>query len=146
MKTLVCPISTQRIDGNVARITAFLMAAMIVLYAFTGNIYLVIAVAIDYLIRAFTPAKYSPFSGLAYEITRFFNLPEKRIDKAPKIFAARVGFLFALATVILYYVDPITSLIIGLLLMSFALLESVLDLCIGCKVYTYIVQPIFRKS
>ena len=105
MKTIVCPISTQQINRNVVRMTGFMMAAMIALYAFTDIIYFVIAITIDYLIRAFTPLKYSPFSGLAYQITRLLKLQEKQIDKAPKIFAARVGFLFALATVILYYVS-----------------------------------------
>ena len=146
MKAIVCPISTQQINRNVVRMTGFMMAAMIALYAFTDIIYFVIAITIDYLIRAFTPLKYSPFSGLAYQMTRLLKLQEKQIDKAPKIFAARVGFLFALATVILYYVHPTSSLIVGLLLMSFALLESVFDFCVGCVVYTYVALPIFGDS
>ncbi len=103
MKALICPVSTQQINRNVVRITGFMMATMIALYAITGNIYFIIAITIDYFIRAFTSLKYSPFSWLAGQITRLFKLKEIQIDKAPKIFASRVGFLFALATVILYY-------------------------------------------
>lgn len=143
MKTLICPMSTLRIDRNVVRITGFMMATMIALYAFTGLIYFVIAITIDYFIRAFTPLQYSPFSWLACQVGRLFKLPEEPIDKAPKIFAARVGFLFALATVVLYYIDPTSSLIVGLLLMSFASLESIFDFCVGCVVYTYVVLPVF---
>jgi hypothetical protein len=146
MKALICPVSTQRINRNVVRITGFMMATMITLYAITGSIYFIIAITIDYFIRAFTSLKYSPFSWLAGQITRLFKSKEIQIDKAPKIFASRVGFLFALATVILYYFHPTSSLIVGLTLMGFALLESVFDFCVGCVVYTYVVLPIFKES
>ncbi len=146
MKALICPVSTQRINRNVVRITGFMMATMIALYAITGSIYFIIAITIDYFIRAFTSLKYSPFSWLAYRITQLFKLKEIQIDKAPKIFASRVGFLFALATVILYNFHPTSSLIVGLTLMGFALLESVFNFCVGCVVYTYVVLPIFKES
>jgi hypothetical protein len=146
MKALICPVSTQRINRNVVRITGFMMATMITLYAITGSIYFIIAITIDYFIRAFTSLKYSPLSWLAGQITRLFKLKEIQIDKAPKIFASRVGFLFALATVILYYFHPTSSLIVGLTLMGFALLESIFDFCVGCVVYTYVVLPIFKES
>jgi hypothetical protein len=146
MKTLICPLSTMRVDRNVVRITGLMMAAMIALYAITGQIIFVIVIAVDYLIRAFTPMRYSPFSWTACQIARLLKLDPKPIDKAPKIFAARVGFLFALATVVLYFVFPVASLVVGLALMSFALLESVFDFCVGCVVYTYIVLPVFGPS
>ncbi len=146
MKALICPVSTQRINRNVVRITGFMMATMIALYAITGSIYFIIAITIDFFIRAFTSLKYSPFSWLAGQIVRVFKLKEMQIDKAPKIFASRVGFLFALATVILYYFHPTSSLIVGLTLMGFALLESAFNFCVGCVVYTYIVLPIFKES
>ncbi len=122
------------------------MATMIALYAITGSIYFIIAITIDFFIRAFTSLKYSPFSWLANQVVRLFKLKEIQIDKAPKIFASRVGFLFALATVILYYFHPTISLIVGLSLMGFALLESVFGFCVGCVVYTYVVLPIFKES
>lgn len=143
MKSLICPISTSQIDRSVVRITGFLMAVMIALYAFTGSIYFVMAITIDYFVRAFTSLQHSPFSWSACQVARLFKLPEEQIDKAPKVFAARVGFLFALATVILYFIHPASSLIVSLLLMSFALLESVFDFCVGCVVYTHLVFPIF---
>jgi hypothetical protein len=146
MKALICHLSTMRVDRNVVRITGLMMAAMIALYAVTGQIIFIIVIAVDYCIRAFTPMQHSPFSWMACQIARLLNLDQKPIDKAPKIFAARVGFLFALAIVILYFVFPVASLVVGLSLMSFALLESVFDFCVGCVVYTYIVLPVFGTS
>jgi hypothetical protein len=145
MKSLICPVSPQRVNRNVVRITGFFMATMIALYAFTGNIYFVAAIVVDYGIRAFTPMAYSPFSWLAQQLAAVLRLPLHYQDKAPKIFAARVGFLFALATVVLYPIYPVASLVVGLTLMGFALLEALVDLCVGCLVYTYIVWPLLGE-
>ncbi len=146
MTWLICPVSSVRIDETTARVTGFMMATMIALYAYTGMIYFVMAIAIDYFIRAFTNLKHSPFSWLASKVVRIFDWPEVKIDKAPKIFAARVGFLFALAGVVLYYIHPTSSLLVGLLLMGFALLESIFNVCVGCLVYTHVVLRIFNPE
>ena len=142
MKTLICPLSTQRISRHVVRLTGLMMATMIALYLLTGNITFIGAIVIDYSFRAFTTLPYSPFSWVAMQIVRQTDWSPKQIDKAPKIFAARVGWLFAVGTAVLYFIYPPTSLIVGAVLMTFALLESVLDFCVGCVVYTYIVLPL----
>lgn len=146
MKTLICPISTQRINHHVVRLTGLMMASMIALYLITGNVLFIAAIVIDYFIRAFTSLPTSPFSWLATRIVWAFDWPPNTIDKAPKIFAARVGWLFALATAVLYVIYPPASPIVGAALMSFALLESVFDFCVGCVVYTYIVFPLMGRS
>ena len=145
MKSLICPISTERIDETVVRITAFITAAMIALYATTGIVYFILLVAADYVVRVFTPLKYSPISWLACQIARRLDLPKEEIDKAPKIFAARVGFLFALTAVVLYFVHPTSSVIVGLALMGFNLLDALFGFCVGCITYTYIVYPLWGK-
>lgn len=145
MKTLICPVSPLRVNRSTVRITGLLMAVMIALYALTSNITFIALIVFDYLLRAWTPAKYSPFSWLAQQVVDGLRLPSHQQDKAPKIFAARVGFLFALTTLLLYPLYPVASLIIGLTLMGFALLESLLDVCVGCLVYTYIVWPLWGQ-
>ena len=146
MKTLVCPISNQRISRHVVRLTGLMMASMIALYLLSGNLTFIIIIVVDYFIRAFTTRPFSPFSWVAAQIVRQTNWPPKQLDKAPKIFAARVGWLFALATAVLYFIYPPASLIAGAALMSFALLESIFDFCIGCFVYTYIVLRLMGES
>ena len=146
MKTLICPFSLEKINRQVVRLTGLMMAGMIALYLVTGNIALIFAIVIDYFIRAFTNLPYSPFSWAAAQIARSLDLPSRPINKAPKIFAARVGGLFALATAALYFVYPPASLIVGATLMGFALLESVFDFCVGCVVYTYIVLPLVGEA
>jgi hypothetical protein len=146
MRSLICPLSSLRVDRNTVRITGFFMATMIALYAWTGSPFFVVAIALDYGVRAFTSLPYSAFSWLAHQIATFLKLPVHYQDKAPKVFAARVGFLFALATAVLYPISSMASLSVGLTLMGFALLESLLDLCVGCLVYTYLILPVFGKQ
>lgn len=146
MRTLVCPISTERISLTVVRLTGLMMATMIALYLLTGNVIFILAIVVDYFIRAFTPRPYSTFSWVAAQVARRFFPAPKQIDKAPKIFAARVGWLFALATAVLALINPLASMAVGATLMSFALLESVFDLCVGCLVYTYIVLPLMSEA
>jgi hypothetical protein len=144
VKSLICPISPLRVSETAARVTAFFMAGMLALYVLTGGVYLVVAIVIDYGIRAFTLLPYSAFSWLAARTVPLLTTSDSAIDKAPKIFAARVGFLFALATVILFYVNGTASVVVALVLMGFALLESLLNICVGCLVYNYVILPLFR--
>ena len=146
MKTLICPISSQRVSRHTVRLIGLMMASMIALYLLTGNIIFILVIVVDYFIRAFTTLPYSPASWLAAQIEQQANWPARPLDKAPKIFAARVGWLFALATAVLYFIYPPASPFVGAALMTFALLESVLDFCVGCVVYTYVILPLVGNS
>ena len=146
MNNLICPISDAQVDRTVVRLTGFITALFIALFIYTNNVVFITVVTVDFFIRAFTPLNYSYISWTACQISRLLHLPKYKINKAPKIFAARVGFLFALATHILFYIHPLAAVITGIILMSFALIESLLNFCFGCAVYTYIVLPIYKKS
>jgi hypothetical protein len=145
MKSLLCPISPMRLSEATVRLTGLLMAALIGVYAVTGAGVVVFVLLVDYGVRAFTRWPYSPMSWLASQLVRTLHVPDRTIDKAPKIFAARVGFLFAVVISVLAPLDPMSSLIIGFVLMGFALLEAVLNLCVGCLVYTYVMLPLFAE-
>lgn len=145
MRTLLCPISPLRVKRSVVRITGLMMASLIALFATTGNPLFLILCVTDYAIRAFTPLTHSPFSALADRLASALNLSDERINKASKIFAARVGFLFGFTALLLTPVQPAVALGVALALMVFALLESVFDLCVGCLVYTYIVFPLLGE-
>lgn len=146
MNSLICPISIEKVNKNVVRTIGFLVALTVVLYALTGSIALLAVLLADFYIRAFTSMPYSPYSWLANRIVGIIAPKPISINKAPKLFASRVGFIFTLASVIFYFISPITSLIIALVLMSFALLESLFDFCVGCVVYTYIVLPLNKNK
>ena len=148
MKTLICPLSPERIDGNVARTTGFFMALLIALSLAAGSPIPAGLAAIDYAIRAFTPYPLGPVSWLARQSNRALDVDAHTINRAPKIFAARVGFLFALATTCLLLPTGagLSAFIVGGTLLLFALLESLADLCMGCIVYTYLILPVFGPA
>ena len=146
MKSVVCPISTERVDSHVVRLTGLMMACMIALYLVTGNLIFIVAILIDYFLRAFTKLSYSPLSWVAAQIVRGFKMQPKQIDKAPKIFAARVGWLMALLTAVFHFIYPPAAIAIAATLMIFALLESVFNFCAGCVIYGRIVLPLMGES
>lgn len=141
---VICPISHIKIDSHVSRLTVFMNAILLALYVLTGLPYLVVIVAIDYGIRATWKPAYSPLRWVAVKIISATGIPEKRIDQAPKLFASRVGFLFALTSTLLLPVTAMASLAVGSILLVFTILDSVFDLCVGCITYAYIVLPFYQ--
>jgi len=144
-KSLLCPISPLRVGEATVRLTGLLSAAVIGLYALTGAGAILLALAFDLGVRASARWRHSPLSWLAARLVRALRLPDRPIDKAPKLFAARVGLLLALAGGILTLVHPPSALVIALALMGFALLEAVLNICVGCLVYRYMMLPLFAQ-
>ena len=144
-KSILCPISPLRVGETTARLTGLLAAVLIGMYALTGAGAIMLALALDYGVRAQTRWRHSPLSWLAARLVRALRLTDRPIDKAPKMFAARVGLLFALASGILTLVHPPSGLVVALALLGFALLESLLNICVGCLVYTHVILPLFTK-
>jgi hypothetical protein len=69
------------------------------------------------------------------------------IDKAPKIFAARIGLLLSLITAAAAFLGwSLAAHIAGSTLIVFAFLECGLNFCAGCWVYTYVVYPLVRRG
>ena len=145
MKSILCPISSEKIDEGVVRITGFIIASLIFLGLVSHQPMILGLVIIDYFIRAFTQHTNSPLSWVAKQMVTQFGADRKRIDKAPKIFSARVGLLFALGGTLLYFFSPQAGSIILITLLVFALLESLGNLCMGCLMYTYVILKIYKN-
>lgn len=145
MKQLVCPISEEKINEQVTRINA-LLGILLVVFGFAFNsVFFFVFLAADFYIRAFTKAKFSPVSYISYSMVNALKLNKKSIDKAPKIFAARIGFLMTLTITILYLLQLNTAaFVIGGILVFFATLEFALAICMGCIMYTYLILPFYK--
>jgi hypothetical protein len=147
MKKIICPVSDQRANENVVRITAFWVILLTLLFIVVPNPFIPLYLAVDFYIRAFTKSRYSPLSWISAGIARSLNLTPLWIDKAPKIFAARVGFLFSLTMLVLTITGlPVAAVSAASVLVLFAFLECGLNFCAGCWVYTYIVLPVYRDK
>jgi hypothetical protein len=84
------------------------------------------------------------------EPDRFVNHMGTRpvlIHKAPRIFAAWIGFLLTSLTALAALAGfPLLASVAGAVLVLFAFLECGLNFCAGCWVYTYMVYPLVRKN
>lgn len=146
MKDLVCPISNEQINERLTRLNAFFTVVLVVAgFAFHSVFFLVFLLA-DFYIRAFTKLKFSPLSFTSSMFINAFGLQEKSISKAPKIFAARLGFLMTLVISTLFLLNlNFAAIIVAGVLIFLASLEFALGICVGCIIYTYFVLPFYKK-
>lgn len=146
MRNIVCPVSSKKIDSNVSRLTVFINVLLLLVFLLTKNPFVIVMVTADYFIRAALDERFSLIRMLAEKIIRVLNFRPKPIGQAQKIFASRLGFLCAFASAILLLFNfTNTSLIIASLLMVLAAMDAILNFCVGCLVYNYVVSPFFKK-
>jgi len=146
MKNLVCPISDQRVNEQITRFNALFAVGLIVLAFVLNSLFPLVFLMADFFIRAFTTIKFSPVSYASHYLSNALNLPPKLIDKAPKIFAARLGLLLTAIITSLYILEfDLASIIVSSLLVFFALLEFLFAICAGCMIYNYLILPFYKK-
>lgn len=144
---LICPVSPEQVDENRVRVTA--LGVIIVMGAFfvTGNALFPALLFVDFFIRAFTRLSFSPLSWIAHKFVLAMGTNAIMINKAPKVFAARVGLLFTfIITSASLLGFSLLAFIVGSTLVLFAFLECGLNFCTGCWVYTVLVYPRVRKN
>lgn len=145
-RSIICPVSDKKVNNPTVRATGFLMAVLTGLYLATGSLVFIILLLLDFFIRSFPNASYSPFSYIADKAVGLMKAEKHLIDKAQKVFAARVGLLFSLTMLIFHFMNPAVSIIAGSALLAFALLESFFNICVGCMVYSYFVYPFYMGN
>lgn len=147
MKNIICPVSPLRVDENIVRFTALWVVFLAGFTVLVPNFYIPLYLAFDFYLRAFTKARFSPLSWISIQFVKVLKLKPHLIDKAPKIFAARIGLsLTVLMAVAAFFGFNILLVSIGAILMLFAFLECGVNFCAGCWVYTYIVLPIYKDK
>lgn len=146
MKNIVCPISDERVNEQVTRLNAMFTVGIVVLaFALNSGIFFVFLMA-DFFIRAFTKIRFSPISFASHYLSQALNLPVRLIDRAPKIFAARLGFLMTTVIAGLYFSSyQLASILIASTLIFFAGIEFLFAICVGCMIYTYLILPFYKK-
>jgi hypothetical protein len=82
---------------------------------------------------------------ISYQMVGALNLNKKGTDKAPKIFAARLGFLisFIISLLFVFHLNSAAMVVAGILVF-FATLEFALAVCMGCIIYTYLILPFYK--
>ncbi len=138
----MCPISFTQVNERTAQINAALAVLSIMLFFFTPYKWIILVLSIDFLIRGFINPSYSFYSAISKKILRIFKVKPLMVNAGPKIFAAKIGFIFCCLIVISYYLlnFQAISMIIGSFLLFFAALEAIFRFCIACKVYPLIYR------
>lgn len=143
-----CPISTKRVDANMVRIISFQVALITLALVVTGNAFLALLLLFDFTVRISRRPELSLFHLVAKQMISRWNISPKLCDESPKRFALGLGFFTSLLLVVLYLTGFYTvASIIGLILLCAALLETVFDFCIGCKLYYAIqlIKGVYRR-
>lgn len=145
--SLICPVSNERIDEKAVRGTALLSFIIALLFTVKPNLYAAGFLAIDFYSRAFGMKNTSILACSGAGLTQFVPFRSKEIDKAPKIFAARIGFLFSITAFLLMlpHYNLAAQIVMGVLTL-FSFLEWSVGFCMGCYVYSYAVLPFFGKK
>jgi hypothetical protein len=145
MKQLICPISNEMVNERLTRINAFFTILLVAAGFVFNSVLFPLLLLADFFIRAFTNSKFSPVSFVSGGLASLLHLSKKPIDKAPKIFAARLGFIMTLVIATLFLLQLYTvSMVVAGMLVFFATLEFAFGICVGCIIYTYFVLPLYK--
>lgn len=146
MNGLMCPISNNKADENVARVSAVLIILLVGLALYFSIYDIIFILGIDFYIRGFASANCSFVAFLSKKIVKLLKLKEKPIDLAPKKFAAKIGMIFAFSIVSFQFFNfNMVAYILGGVLLIFSFLEASLGFCVGFFVYTMYIKLILKK-
>jgi len=138
ISTNVCPISNTHVDERVARLNGF--ASLIFVVAGMHLPVLWIIIAIDFALRSFSK-KFSPVARFNKLIVVMLKLKPIPINAAPKKFAAKMGFVMSIALLVLSYFELQTAINVLLAIFITAIsAEAFFGYCVGCKIYSILLQ------
>jgi Domain of unknown function (DUF4395) len=144
VERLVCPISAERVNPDVVRVTALIIACAAGAYLFTRERWIVLVLLADFSLRGFGFRAWSPLARVSAALVSLTSRKSLPVDFAPKEFAARIGWLVSLLIVIAHGLVPFLAVAGAVVLVVFALLESLAGFCVGCLIYSSAVYPFVR--
>jgi uncharacterized membrane protein YccF (DUF307 family) len=133
-----CPVDFIKINENKARLTAFFVLVLTLVYLRTGVWLIMAFLVVDFSLRTFNLGKYSLIGFVSDAVIKQLNIKNKPVDRAPKRFAAGVGLVFTAAILAVFLLAvPLAPMILAVVMALFALLESFFGFCAGCYVYDF---------
>ncbi|MHB8208806.1 DUF4395 domain-containing protein [Mucilaginibacter sp.] len=132
-----CPVDFIKINENKARLIAFFVLVLTLVYLKTGFWLIMAFLLVDFLLRAANLGKYSLLGFISDAVIKQLKIKPKPVDRAPKRFAAMVGVLFT-AAILGSFIFQLHTLAFSLaaVLFFFAFLESIFAFCAGCHAYS----------
>jgi hypothetical protein len=138
---LICPLSNEWVNSNQVRITAAFICISALLAFIFFNPFIISLLAFDFFNRGFLKKPISFVNRISGRVVAAFDISYKKENKAPKQFAAKIGFVITVLAVVFYCLNfPVLFLGLTGVLILFSFLESAFSFCAGCVVYTLLVK------
>ena len=135
-----CPISLRRVDSNMVRVISFQVSLFTVILLMTQESIFALILLFDFFMRTLRYLQFSPFHHIAKFVLTGWGIAPKLCDESPKRFALYMGLVASLFLAVFYLAGFTTfATAIATILLICALLETLFDFCIGCKIY-YAIQ------
>ncbi|WP_428738718.1 DUF4395 domain-containing protein [Sulfurimonas sp.] len=139
----VCPLNFERVDANVTRFSALFVAALVGLYLYTTNVFILYFLTFDFVMKLFLNRGISPISMLAEFLKGVFKIKNHLVDGGAKRLAGFFGLFFVLLLIVTHYLDLWeASVIVAVIFLSCSLLDVFFGFCIACKIY-FIIKKIY---
>ncbi len=135
----VCPVVDFQINKKVARLNAVFTLTIFLLFTLTNFKYFIFFLSLDFFFRAFLKGKYSIINFFNKTLLKLFKIKPSLINAGPKVFAARIGFLFCFLVSFFYVFNfLLIANYLSFIMIVLAFLELFFDFCLGCKVYAFL--------
>ena len=147
VENVVCPVSNVKFDVNLDRLAVFFNVLLMASFIIVRNPVFLFIVWIDYIIRSADRGEYALTKIVATKLNRLLRIPPKMVDIAPKIFSYRLG-VFASTMALIFHFSGLTfpSIMASSVLASLMALDSIVGICVGCYIYSYLVLPYYKQK
>ena len=141
----VCPISFEQINERVAQMNAALVVFSLLVFMFTSFKWIILIICIDFFIRGFFNPSYSLYSAASKNILKILKIKPLMINAGPKIFAAKVGFIFCCIIALCYMLNfYITALVFTMKILS-EHWSMIADKCEKTSIYEKKIDDVFCR-
>ncbi len=143
--SIACPILFRQVDATVARINAFNVTVLLMMFLYMQLALPLYFLLSDFTIRLFIGKKYSPINQFSLFLFNRFNLQSVMVDAGAKRLAAYFALLFTLILIIAYHLNFLGVIYtVSAVFITCTFLEMTFNYCVGCKIY-FIIKMIFPK-
>lgn len=136
MNTSSCPISLISVDSNIARINAFYVGVLIIVFLLTASTIFVYFLILDFTTRIFFYKEFSLLYMTSKKTKELFKLESIKVDGAPKKLAAIFGLTFLVAIALVnFFALSVVMYLLSTVLLVCIILEVAFSYCLGCVIY-----------
>ncbi|WP_297442040.1 DUF4395 domain-containing protein [Sulfurimonas sp.] len=138
-----CPLNFIKVDSSVSRLNSLFVSLLVLSYLYTNNVYILIFLSFDFVLKLFINVEISPIMRLAESIKSTFKIKDKYTDGGAKKLAGYFGLFFVVSLLITHFIHSwMLTFGIAIVFLTCSLLDVFFNYCIGCKIY-FIIKKIY---